>query len=99
MRDRKRLLELELLNAHTVLGIQERELKHHILAIAEKTAQVQHLQAELAERPVHAFPHEVEVAELLERKILTDDDWSGFHAKLGRIEAARIGWGLPAQGG
>lgn len=85
MRNRKRLLELELLNANTVLAIQERELKHHILAIAEKTAQVLDLQAELAEHPVHAFAHEEEVAELLERKILTDDDWSGFKQKFASI--------------
>jgi tetratricopeptide (TPR) repeat protein len=85
MRNRKRLLELELVNANTVLAVQERELKHHILAIAEKTVEVQHLQAELAERPAYAFAHEVEVAELLERKILTDDDWSGFKQKFASI--------------
>ncbi|HVI32582.1 protein adenylyltransferase SelO [Phenylobacterium sp.] len=26
------------------------------------------------------------------------DDWSAFEAKLGRLEAARVAWGLPAQG-
>jgi uncharacterized protein YdiU (UPF0061 family) len=26
------------------------------------------------------------------------DDWSAFHAKLAAIEAARLAWGLPAQG-
>jgi uncharacterized protein YdiU (UPF0061 family) len=30
--------------------------------------------------------------------IAADDDWSAFHAKLARIEAARVAWGLPAQG-
>jgi hypothetical protein len=85
MRERKRLLEMELVNARTVLGIQARELKEHILAITEKTAQVNRLQAELADRPVHAFAHEVEVAELLEQKILTDEDWSGFKKKFACI--------------
>ena len=31
-------------------------------------------------------------------RIATDDDWSGFHAKLGAIETQRAAWGLPAQG-
>jgi uncharacterized protein YdiU (UPF0061 family) len=30
--------------------------------------------------------------------IAADDDWGPFEAKLARIEAARIAWGLPAQG-
>ncbi|WP_395671406.1 protein adenylyltransferase SelO [Phenylobacterium sp.] len=30
--------------------------------------------------------------------IAADDDWSEFEAKLARIEAVRLGWGLPAQG-
>ena len=36
--------------------------------------------------------------EALWAPIAQADDWSGFHAKLAGIEAARRAWGLPAQG-
>jgi serine/tyrosine/threonine adenylyltransferase len=36
--------------------------------------------------------------EALWAPIAQDDDWSAFHAKLAGIEAARLAWGLPAQG-
>ncbi|MGZ3376821.1 MAG: protein adenylyltransferase SelO [Phenylobacterium sp.] len=36
--------------------------------------------------------------EALWAPIAAADDWSAFHAKLAGIEAARIAWGLPAQG-
>jgi uncharacterized protein YdiU (UPF0061 family) len=36
--------------------------------------------------------------EALWEPIAQTDDWSAFHAKLAGLEAARLGWGLPAQG-
>ena len=47
-----------------------------------------------------AEPEELLIDEIeaLWARIAADDDWSAFHAKLGRVEAARIAWGLPAQG-
>ena len=45
-------------------------------------------------------PEELLVGEIeaLWAPIVGDDDWSAFHAKLSGIEAARVAWGLPAQG-
>jgi uncharacterized protein YdiU (UPF0061 family) len=40
----------------------------------------------------------IDQIEALWAPIARDDDWSLLHAKLAGIEAARIGWGLPAQG-
>jgi len=41
----------------------------------------------------------VDQIEALWAKIAEADDWSDFHAKLAGIEAARLAWDLPAQGG
>ena len=40
----------------------------------------------------------IDQIEALWTPIADADDWSGFHAKLARIETARRAWGLPAQG-
>jgi hypothetical protein len=40
----------------------------------------------------------VDQIEALWAQIAGADDWSAFHAKLAGIEAARLAWGLPAQG-
>lgn len=92
VRARKRLLEVELSNTRRVLGVKEEELRDHIRAMAEKTVQIQRLQEELAVRlpagqagAPSTFHHDTEVAELLERKILTEDDWRAFKEKFSAI--------------
>lgn len=47
-----------------------------------------------------AEPEELLIGQIeaLWAPIAEADDWSGFHAKLAGIEAARRAWGLPAQG-
>jgi uncharacterized protein YdiU (UPF0061 family) len=40
----------------------------------------------------------IDQIEALWAPIAGADDWSAFHAKLAGIEAARVAWGLPAQG-
>ena len=61
--------------------------------------------AERPERLAHPYFQGVEPEELLYDEIeavwaaiAEADDWSVFEAKLDRLEAARLAWGLPAQG-
>lgn len=61
--------------------------------------------ADRPERLAHPYFQGAEPEELLYdeieaiwARIADGDDWSAFEAKLGRLEAARVAWGLPAQG-
>jgi len=83
---RKRQLELELRNSKRILEIREQELKTYIIDLSRKNAVIQSLQDESSN--VETVPTEVtedEIAELLEQKILTDDNWETFKARFKAI--------------
>lgn len=97
--ERKRQVEEELDQTRHVLNTRDRELREHLLAIAEQASEIQRMKDLLANVPEKRTVHEGEVAELLEHKILTEDDWQTFKDKFSGIYPdffGRIrGFGLP----
>lgn len=83
---KRRILENRLKTTRHVLQIKEQELKEYIIALSAKNALINQLQEEKTLRqPEIRYGHEVEVAELLEQKILTEEDWKLFKNKFSAI--------------
>ena len=85
IRFKERQLELELLNSQQILEVKEQELKTYIIDLSRKNTIINSLQeaVPVIEEPVGAS--EDEIAELLEQKILTDDDWEQFQSRFNAI--------------
>jgi tetratricopeptide (TPR) repeat protein len=85
---RKSQLELELASSQEILNVKELELKTYIIDLSKKNAIIHRLQEDTAN---DVMPKEVreeneeEVAQLLEQKILTDDDWGKFKIRFDSI--------------
>lgn len=77
-RVRKRMLEAELDSTRRLLNDRDRELREHLLALSEQAAEIQRMKGALATPTDRHIAGEGEVAELLEQKILTDEDWGLF---------------------
>ncbi|HEY0976186.1 MAG TPA: tetratricopeptide repeat protein [Flavobacteriales bacterium] len=82
---RKRLLEEELDRTRQVLNARDRELRDHLLTLADQAAEIQRMKDTLVPASEKRDVEEGEVAELLERKILTEDDWLSFKERFSAI--------------
>jgi len=82
---KKRKLELDLLNSKKVLDVKEQELKTYILNLTEKNIQINKLKEELLQGVKEKQINEDQVAQLLEQKILTEEDWENFKSKFNSI--------------
>lgn len=85
MRFKKRQLELELYNTQQIIDIKEQELKTYIIDLSKKNAIINSLQEEKLPEPEPVGATEDEIAELLEQKILTDEDWAQFQSRFKAI--------------
>ena len=77
-------LELELQNSRQLIEVKEQELKTYIIDLTKKNNIINSLQNEKV-KVVVAEPDEPQVAELLEQKILTDEDWEKFKSRFNNI--------------
>ncbi len=84
IRFKKKSLELQLHNSNKILTIKEQELKTYILDLSKKNSIIDTLQKEIGENINHS-KKDAEVANLLEQKILTDEDWTVFKSKFNNI--------------
>jgi tetratricopeptide (TPR) repeat protein len=75
-------LELELENSQKILQIKKKELRNYILDLTHKNMLINELQREIASE---SDKNEIQVAQLLNQKILTDDDWEKFKNKFSAI--------------
>lgn len=82
---RKSQLELELYNSQEIINVKELELKTYIIDLSKKNAIINRLQEEGNKEPFIEGENEEEVAQLLEQKILTDDDWEKFKVRFNSI--------------
>lgn len=85
IRFRKSQLELDLYNTQKIIDVKERELKTYILDLSKKNSIINRLQEEKTKETIHEEATEEEVAQLLEQKILTDDDWEKFKVRFNSI--------------
>lgn len=85
IRFKERQLELELYNTQQIIEVKEQELKTYIIDLSRKNAIINSLQEtpNSATEPEDATDDEI--AELLEQKILTDDDWEQFRKRFNAI--------------
>jgi len=84
IRFKERQLEMELYNTRQIIEVKEQELKTYIIDLSRKNAIINSLQEEPSvSEPVDAS--EDEIAELLEQKILTDEDWAQFQERFNAI--------------
>lgn len=75
-------LELELENSQKILQVKEKELRSYILDLSHKNMLISELQREISSE---SDKNEIQVAQLLNQKILTDEDWEKFKNKFGAI--------------
>lgn len=80
---KKRSLERELVNSRKILNIKEQELKSYILDLSKKNNLIDKLQKNL--KVISNPITDKEVSNLLEQKILTDEDWETFKSKFNSI--------------
>lgn len=78
----KKKLELELENSQKILQIKKKELRTYIVDLSQKNSLINDLQHELS---AQSNTNEIQVAQLLNQKILTDDDWDKFKTKFNAI--------------
>ncbi len=84
---RKSQLELELYNSQQIINVKEKELKTYIVDLSKKNFIISRLQEDKAKETVSSEGdnNDEEVAQLLEQKILTDDDWEKFKTRFNSI--------------
>lgn len=84
---RKSQLELELYNTQKIIKVKEKELKTYIVDLSKKNAIISRLQDDKVKEAADSENgnNDEEVAQLLEQKILTDDDWEKFKVKFNSI--------------
>ncbi|MDD4373628.1 MAG: tetratricopeptide repeat protein [Bacteroidales bacterium] len=85
MRFRKENLERELLNAAKIIEVKEQELKAYMIDLTRKNALLNRLQDEVTKQAITKGIDDTEVEQLLEQKILTNDDWTTFKGKFKAI--------------
>jgi len=85
MNFRKRQLESELFNSKRILEIREEELRTYMIDLSGKNAIINALQDHTVPDTVPADVSEDEIADLLEQKILTDDNWENFKLRFKAI--------------
>jgi hypothetical protein len=81
---KEKQLELELHNSQQLIEVKEQELKTYIIDLSRKNAIINSLQQETVNETTVAEGN-AEVAELLEQKILTDEDWEKFKGRFNSI--------------
>lgn len=81
---KKQQLQKDLEYSQNVLQIKQEELKSYILDLSEKNNRINELQNELSKLSV-SNSNEMKIAELLNSKILTDEDWEKFKSKFNSI--------------
>src|SRR5690606_11677296 len=79
---KKKELALELENSQKILQVKKKELKSYILDLSQKNQLIHELQQKLADE---SDKNEIKVAQLLNQKILTDEDWEKFKEKFSGI--------------
>lgn len=84
IRFKEQQLELELHNSKRLIEVKEQELKTYIIDLSKKNAIINNLQIDTGRTGTIA-QNEPEVAELLEQKILTDEDWEKFKNRFNNI--------------
>lgn len=82
IRIKKKRLEFELENSNRILQIKKKELKNYIVDLTHKNQLIAQLQNELQNESSN---QENQVAQLLNQKILTDEDWEKFKSKFQTI--------------
>lgn len=85
IRFKEHQLEIELQNTQKIIDIKEQELKTYIIDLSRKNAIINSLQEAEDHTPEPPEATEDEIAELLEQKILTDDDWEHFQSRFKAI--------------
>lgn len=85
LRFKKRKLEHDLLTSKKILEVKEHELKTYILDLTEKNIQINKLKERVFQEVNEEQINDAEVAQLLEQKILTEEDWEIFKAKFNAI--------------
>ena len=80
---KKKSLERELVNSKKILNIKEQELKSYILDLSKKNTLIEKLQKNL--KVSDETITDEEVSQLLEQKILTEEDWETFKNKFNSI--------------
>lgn len=78
----RKKLELELENSQKILQVKKKELRTYIVDLSQKNLLINDLQQELTKQ---SDENEIQVAQLLNQKILTDDDWEKFKMKFNAI--------------
>lgn len=82
MEMRKKKLELELENSQKILQVKKKELRSYIVDLSQKNLLIHDLQQEISNQ---SETNEIQVAQLLNQKILTDEDWEKFKSKFSAI--------------
>ncbi len=80
MKEKELALELE--NSQKILQVKKKELKSYIVDLSQKNQLINELQQELSSE---SDKNEIQVAQLLNQKILTDEDWEKFKEKFSAI--------------
>lgn len=88
IRYNKRKLEMELSNSKKILDVKEQELKAYIIDLTKKSVAISKLQEEVSKGLQPHNKNDSEVAQLLEQKILTEEDWETFKIKFKSIYPA-----------
>lgn len=79
-----RQLESELINSQEILNIKELELKSYIIDLSKKNMMIHRLQDQIS-KEIQGDEQTDRVAQLLNQKILTDDDWKMFKTKFNTV--------------
>lgn len=87
IRYNKRKLEMELSNSKKILDVKEQELRAYIIDLTKKSVTISKLQEEVS-KGLPDSKNDSEVAQLLEQKILTEEDWETFKIKFKSIYPA-----------
>lgn len=85
IRYRKRSLEIELDSSKNIISIKEQELKNYILDLSDKNRTINKMQEQLIQYTTTSPEDSNRFQQLLEQKILTDEDWVIFKEKFKNI--------------
>lgn len=82
----RRKLEIELQNSKKILEVKEQELKAYILDFTQKNQVIRRLQEKISKNTEEVIAaNDEELANLLQQKILTDEDWVNFKIRFKSI--------------
>ncbi|MGB6083834.1 tetratricopeptide repeat protein [Moheibacter sp.] len=80
MKEKELALELE--NSQKILSVKKKELRNYIVDLSQKNQLINELQQK---KSFESDKNEIQVAQLLNQKILTDEDWEKFKEKFSGI--------------